>query len=214
MPPSRLRGIVKQINALNPDVILIAGDFVSDKRPATKHYRASEALAPLANLRPRLATVAVLGNHDHWRGRAEILSALQTANILILENEAASIGPLRIGGVDDDFTGRADLMATIRAMNLAAGAKVLLTHSPDVTPSVPREVGLILAGHTHCGQVRLPWFGAVSTMSRYGDRYACGLIKEDDRHIVTTAGLGTSVLPIRLGAPPEIWLLSLGPPQG
>ena len=67
MPPARLRRIVGQINRLRPDIILIAGDLVTDKRLATRHYSHDEAVAPLAGLRPRLATVAVLGNHDHWR---------------------------------------------------------------------------------------------------------------------------------------------------
>jgi len=69
----------------------------------------------------------------------------------------------------------------------------------------------MLAGHTHCGQIRLPFVGAVSTMSRYGQRYACGLIRENGRTLIVTAGLGTSGLPLRLGAAPDLWLIWLGP---
>lgn len=210
MPPSRLRRIVGQVNALRPDVVLFAGDFVSDKRVATRRYPAMEALAPLAELNAPLAKVAVLGNHDHWRDATEVSKALNAAGVRVLSNQAMTIGPLRIGGVDDDFTSHANVGATVRAMNAAPGGRVLLSHTPDITPKVPDDVTLVLAGHTHCGQIRLPLLGALSYMSSYGDRYACGQRKEGPRRVITTAGLGTSVLPFRLGAPPEIWLLTLG----
>ena len=71
-------------------------------------------------------------------------------------------------------------------------------------------VPLLLAGHTHCGQIVLPLIGAVSHVSRYRDRYLCGLKREDGKTIVVGAGLGTSILPLRLGAVPDMWLLTLG----
>lgn len=213
MPPSRLRAIVAQVNSLDPDLVLLGGDYVSDKRTATRHYSAREALAPLAQLRPRLGSFAVLGNHDHWRSENDIRTALKAANIRLLDNGAITAGPLRLGGVDDDFTGRADVGRTVAAMRAGPGARVLITHSPDIVPSTPNDISLILAGHTHCGQIRLPLIGAVSYMSDYGERYACGLTIESSKRVITTAGLGTSVLPLRLGAPPEVWLLTLGPAQ-
>jgi predicted MPP superfamily phosphohydrolase len=212
MPPTRLRRIVEQVNALRPDAVLMAGDFVSDKRVATRFYSGAEGLAPLARLRARHGVWAVLGNHDHWRDAAEISKALGRANVRVLSNAAASVGPMRLGGVDDDFTDQADVPATHSAMRQRPGSRVLLTHSPDVAPSVPTDITLILAGHTHCGQIRLPIIGAVSYESRFGDRYSCGLKQEGRRRVVTTAGLGTSVLPLRLGAPPELWLLTLTAP--
>jgi hypothetical protein len=69
----------------------------------------------------------------------------------------------------------------------------------------------MLAGHTHCGQIRLPWYGAVSTMSEYGDRYACGRVDEAGKTLIVGAGVGTSILPLRLGAVPDMWLIALGP---
>jgi predicted MPP superfamily phosphohydrolase len=69
----------------------------------------------------------------------------------------------------------------------------------------------MLAGHTHCGQIRLPWYGAIGTVSRYGERFECGLIREDGRTLIVGAGVGTSILPLRLGAPPDLWLVRLGP---
>ena len=209
MPPSRLARIVRKVNALNADVILLAGDYVSDKRSATRTYSGAEGLSSLANLRAPLGVYAVLGNHDHWRGAGEISGALRKANIRILDNEAVTVGGMRLGGVDDEYTGNADLKRTVAAMRSAPGAKVLLTHSPDVVPATPKDVTLALAGHTHCGQIRLPIYGAISYVSKYGDRFGCGLITEGPRRVVVTAGIGTSVLPFRLGAPPDVWLLTL-----
>ena len=211
MPPERLARIVAQIAALNPDIVLIAGDLVSDKSVATRTYQLTEAVAPLAELRPRLGVFAVLGNHDHWRNAAEARRALGAIGIHVLDNEAATAGPLAIGGLDDDFTGQDDLPATMDAMRRRSGARLLLSHSPDPFPSVPPEVGLMLAGHTHCGQIRLPLIGAISTESRYGDRYACGRIDEGGRTLIVSAGLGTSILPLRLGARPDLWLVTIGP---
>ena len=132
---------------------------------------------------------------------------------LVLATQARRFGPLVLGGLDDDFTGRADLPATLAAMEELGGAPVLLSHSPDPFPDVPRGSALMLAGHTHCGQWRYPWGGAPATMSRYGNRYACGLVRENGNVLIVTAGLGTSLLPIRFGTRPEIWLIELRPPE-
>ena len=100
MPPRRLAGIVDGINALRPDVILIAGDLVSDKRVSTHTYSLEQAIAPLAGLKSRLGVYAVLGNHDHWRGADTARRELRRAGITVLDNEAARAGPLVIGGLD------------------------------------------------------------------------------------------------------------------
>jgi predicted MPP superfamily phosphohydrolase len=129
----------------------------------------------------------------------------------VLDNEAAQAGPLVIGGLDDAFTGRHDLPATLARMERLGGPGLLLSHSPDPFPSLPPSVGLMLSGHTHCGQIRLPLVGALSTMSEHGQRYACGRIDEEGRTLIVTAGLGTSMLPLRLGARPDMWLVEIGP---
>jgi uncharacterized protein len=211
MPPSRLERIVRQINALRPDVVLIAGDLVSDKRTSTRTYSLGEAIAPLSRLRSQLGTYAVLGNHDHWRDAAKARVALRAAGVIVLDNQATTAGPLVIGGLDDAFTGHDDLPAVLAQMRRLRGGALLLSHSPDPFPEVPVEVGLMLAGHTHCGQIRLPLVGAVSTMSEYGDRYACGRIDEADKVLIVGAGVGTSLLPLRLGAVPDMWLVRIGP---
>lgn len=211
MPPSRLQRIVSQVNALNPDYVMIAGDLISDRRLATRHYSLAEAITPLAALKPRYGTIAVLGNHDHWRDADEARKQLRKAKAVVLANAAVRIGPLTVGGLDDDFTRRADPAATVAAMRDLGPPYVVVSHSPDPFPDLPADIPLVLAGHTHCGQVRYPWGGTPATMSRYGDRYACGRIDEGGRTLVVTAGLGVSVLPFRFGTRPDVWLVELVP---
>lgn len=210
MPPARLARIVGRINALRPDIVLIAGDLISEKSVGTRLYSMAEAIAPLAALRPRLGAFAVLGNHDHWYDAVGARVALAQAGVRLLDNDAARAGPLVVGGIDDDFTGRDDLPLTMATMRTLPGAPILLSHSPDPFPDVPSGVGLMLAGHTHCGQVA-PWpFGVIVIPSRHGKRYACGIVREAGRVLIVTAGLGTSGLPLRMGARSDMWLLTLG----
>ena len=218
MPPSRLTDIVEQINALEPDMLLIAGDFVSDKPAATRIYSAAEAIAPFANLDPKIASVAVPGNHDHWSDMPAIAAALNAQGFTLLANEAQEIGELAIAGLDDDFSGLANVQGTLAQIADPASPKVMLSHSPDPFPDLPENFGLMLAGHTHCGQIALPklWgFGgrAIMTASRHGQRYACGVVSENGNVLITSAGLGTSILPVRLFTQPEIWLITIRPPD-
>lgn len=208
-PPSRLARVVGQVNALNPDLVLIAGDFVTEKRTATKLYDADAAIAPLVALRPRLGTIAVMGNHDHWLNSRDVHAALAKARITVLDNRAVGVGPLAIGGVDDAFTKHADVAGMVVALERIGGVPIVLSHSPDIFPQVPGSVPLTLAGHTHCGQIVLPLFGPVATASRYGERYRCGLVEEGSKRLVVTAGIGTSILPFRLGAPADVWVIEL-----
>ncbi len=211
MPPSRLRNLVEKVNRLSPDLVLLAGDFISDKRTATRFYPVEEAIAPLAGLKARLGAVAVLGNHDHWRDAAATRRALAAAKVRVLDNQAVAVGPLAIGGIDDDFTGRANPGATVAAMRMLPGAKLLLSHSPDPFETLPRDVGLMLAGHTHCGQFSFPIIGAPVTASRFGKRYLCGIVREGGRTLIVSAGVGTSLVPLRIGVAPDIWLIEVGP---
>jgi predicted MPP superfamily phosphohydrolase len=211
MPPARLARIVALANAQAPDVVLIAGDLITEKRLATRLYSMADAIAPLGELRPRIGSFAVLGNHDHWYDPAGARAALRRAGITVLDNDAAPAGPLAVGGLDDAFTGRDDLGRTLAALRRTPGIPILVSHSPDPFPSVPPEVRLMAAGHTHCGQVRLPIVGALAYMSEHGERYACGRIDEAGKTLVVTAGLGTSGIWFRLGAVPDFWVIELRP---
>ena len=212
MPPARLAHIVDKLNRLKPDLVLIAGDLVSEKRTATHIYSAAEVVAPLGGLRAPLGVVVAPGNHDHWFKPDALRGELETRGLRVLQNEAVKLGPLVIGGVDDDYSGHDDVPATLAAMDrIGPGVPLLLTHSPDIVPAVKRPVAAIFAGHTHCGQIRFPFIGALTYVSRYGDRFACGDITDKDQRIFVGAGLGTSLLPLRFYTPPDAWLVTLGP---
>ena len=212
MPPERLARIVGELNALKPDVVLVAGDLVSEKRLATHIYSADEAVAPLGKLKTPLGVVVAPGNHDHWFEPDALRGALERQGLRVLQNEAARLGPLIVGGVDDDFTGHADVPKTLAAMDaLGPGVPVVVTHSPDVVPGFGRRVAAVFSGHTHCGQIRFPIVGALSYVSRYGDRFACGDIEDGGQRVFVGAGLGTSVVPLRFNTPPDVWLVTLGP---
>jgi len=211
MPPERLSRIVAQVNALAPDIVLIAGDLVSDKFISSHHYAVEAAVAPLKALRAPLGAVAVLGNHDHWRDTAAFRRAVPATGVTLLTNQAVRRGPLVIGGIDDEITHHADVARAVRAMDMLPGPRLVLSHSPDIVPLLPARIALVLAGHTHCGQINLPLIGRISTASRYGERFACGRIEEAGRTIMVTAGLGTSVVPLRYGVPPDLWVVTIGP---
>lgn len=212
MPPERLGRIVAELNALKPDMVLIAGDLVSEKRLATHIYSAAEVVAPLGELRAPLGVVVSPGNHDHWFEPDALRAALEKQGLRVLQNEAVKLGPLIVGGVDDDYSGHDDVPKTIAAMDaLDPGVPVILSHSPDIVPDLPRPVAAVFAGHTHCGQIRFPVIGALSYVSRYGDRFACGDIRDGKQRVFVGAGLGTSILPLRFNTPPDVWLLTLGP---
>jgi hypothetical protein len=198
------------VNRLGPDIVVLTGDFISNKRPATRHYSLAEAIRPLAALRASSGVVAVLGNHDHWENATIARRELRRAGVIPLDNDALRLGPITLGGVDDDFTHHANVAATVSRMKPLGGVPVLLSHSPDVFPAAPDWIDLVLAGHTHCGQIVLPWLGPIATASRYGRRYVCGLIRDGHRALVVTAGIGTSVLPLRLGARPDLWVIDIG----
>ena len=210
MDAARLTRIVAQVNALHPDLVVLAGDFIAGHAPVDAD--ATPQLAPLAGLTVPLGTVAVLGNHDYWTDPARVAATLRRAGVTLLANKAVKRGPLVIGGIDDEPTGHDRMDDTVAAMRALPGAKLLLGHSPDSAPALPADIALMLAGHTHCGQIVLPFAGAIHTASRYGRRYACGVVREGVRTVVIGAGLGTSVLPLRFGAPPDLWLVRLRGP--
>ncbi|WP_332681707.1 metallophosphoesterase [Bosea sp. (in: a-proteobacteria)] len=233
MPVSRVREIVDQTNRLRPDLTLLLGDFIAsrDKRPGDPPN--AVWAGELARLEATNGRFAVLGNHDWWhddraqrelRGPTEARLALEAAGIPVLENDAVRLetaaGPLWLAGLGDQEAfayrrprrgqrrGIDDLAATLAAITDDAPS-ILMAHEPDIFARLPARIALTLAGHTHGGQVRiLGWSPIVP--SRYGNRYAYGHVVEKGRDLIVSAGLGTSKLPFRFGAPPEIVLVELG----
>ena len=151
---------------------------------------------------------AVLGNHDNWYGKNDIITALQKHNIRVLDNQNHQLKinntPLTIIGISDLTTDKPDF---IKAFQNASAPAILITHSPDTFPESPKTA-LTLAAHTHGGQIRLPFIGAPIINSAYGQRYNNGLISENDKTMIVTKGLGTSLFPIRFNCRPEIVVIT------
>ena len=213
MPPSRLAKIVRQIDALHPDLIVAAGDFIGDNWVG-RTYSIEQAIAPLSALEAPLGVYAVLGNNDYESYARGIRPALKKAGVHLLEDQAAGVGPIALGGLDGFIYHKRKpweqaRLRTSEAMARTTGVKILAAHrSDEVVPAAP-FVRLVLAGHTHCGQIVLPLIGALASGSDYGSRFLCGVIRDRSKLLVVTAGLGTSHVPLRFGAPPDMWLISI-----
>lgn len=210
MPPARLERIIDQVNAQRPDIILLAGDYRGERFLRTHSYSDPEILAPLRRLRAPLGIFGVIGNHDHDGGTASIVHAMRAIGVKMLWNESARAGPLVLAGNDYRHADHRDI-ALLDSRTPHGAPLVAFSHIPDIGPVLPQRFGLVLAGHTHCGQIVLPVIGAIATGSRYGERFRCGMVREAGQTTVITAGLGTSLLPFRLGAPPDFWILDMGP---
>jgi uncharacterized protein len=212
MEPSRLAEIVAQVNQSRPDLILIAGDFVSGESEVRGAEIAPRLTAPLSRLKARLGVFAVLGNHDNWTAPDVIRTALNRAGIVVLENEAVRREAFAIVGVGDHFSGHDDIARSTQAADRIGGVPIVFTHSPDIAVDLPDRFPLLLAGHTHCGQMVLPWFGPIVRYSRwrrlYNPKYQCGRIADHNRVTFVTAGLGGTV-PIRINAMPDWWLINV-----
>jgi predicted MPP superfamily phosphohydrolase len=116
-----------------------------------------------------------------------------------LDNEAIEAGPLALTGVDSTARHSSDVPHALEQMRALPGARVFVAHGPDQFPKLPEDVSLVLAGHTHCGQIALPLFGPILTGSYYGRRYACGIVHERGKTLIVT---GRSRHPPRLGTAP------------
>jgi len=213
MRPERVERIVDQINALHPDIDIAAGDFMGDDWLSSR-YRPDEAIAPFARLKTKLGVYSVLGNKDYQFGADQVAQALRRAGVRVLIDEAVQVGPVGLGGMDGRvFHAHKPLNAarqkTYQALGRTSGVKILIAHRPDEVVTAPDSISLVVAGHTHCGQIVLPFVGALQTGSDYGRKYLCGVIRDAPKLLVVTAGLGTSHLPLRIGAPPDIWLISI-----
>lgn len=210
---AKLRDTVDRTNAAQPDLICILGDLVIQGVIGGRFVAPEEIATELKRLRAAAGAVAVLGNHDGWFNHARVRDALERNGIRVLEDTAARLntpaGPLWVAGISDLWTGRHDLAAALSAVKDDGAPVVLLTHNPDVFPLVPDRVTLTLAGHTHGGQVRLPFIGRPIVPSRFGQRFAAGHVVENGRHLFVATGLGTSILPVRFRVRPAVAILTL-----
>jgi predicted MPP superfamily phosphohydrolase len=171
-------------------------------------------LPPLKGLQAPLGVWAVLGNHDWWYDGPAIEAGLQAEGITVLENSRQHVqrdgGAFWLAGLADYESLRMKPSYRDTLADLPAGDPILvITHWPDVFAAAPNEVALTIAGHTHCGQVNLPFAGRLIHASEGSERWPCGLYEERGRKLYVTGGVGTSVLPVRFLQPPEIAVVTL-----
>ncbi len=209
----RVRALVERVNALSPDLILMGGDYGDDSDCAVRFFE----LKP--DFHARLAVLAAVGNHDRTEPESnleKLKNVMMRSGVTPLVNDAWLLKKdgrtLAIAGIDDFYNGFPDV-DRVRALCAGADFTIFVPHTPDVIPQTIAAPGgpfyqLLLCGHTHGGQIAL--FGhSVHPTARTKDRYRSGWFHENGADILVTNGVGTTGFPVRLGARPQIHLITL-----
>ena len=197
---------VETANRLQPDIIALTGDYISKER-----QYAAPCAEMLGHLKAKYGVYAVLGNHDHWVDAPLLTDLFRAEGITVLINEGMRFenngAAFWLAGVDDTMVGLEDISLAL-AGSRADEMKLLLAHNPIILRRAARaSVDLVLSGHTHGGQVAIR--GDRNTLRGARKRLLKGLGRLGNTQIYVNRGLGTVVLPIRYGCPPEISLLEL-----
>ena len=222
----KIRRMVETANAQNPDITVLLGDFVSQQSGDRSSLKmpVKTIAENLSGLRAKYGVFAVLGNHDVWHNSREIYDVLTDAGIRVMENEFELVEingkKIKIIGLKDHI--KIDSLQTFRdeVTNLIKSGEqtetnILLEHNPDVIEMfksdgfLKENITLLLAGHTHGGQVWFPVLGSLIVPSSYGQKYAYGHKTFEGIDMFVTTGIGESVLPIRFLVPPEIALIEV-----
>lgn len=224
---AKIRKVVELANEQQPDMIVLLGDYVSERMFNRKKLNMSiETVAEnLKGLQAPLGVYAVLGNHDGYFNIPKIRQALEVDGYQVLENEAVSIEKngqkLRIVGLPDLLStntpknGIPNAKAGLDMLNDKTGNVIVLAHNPDDIANVTMgsqispDLALFLAAHTHGGQVRIPFIGALIVPTQMGRKYSFGHFYRNGVDVFITTGIGTSILPVRFNDPPEIAVLNI-----
>ena len=217
----QLRSVVQETNQQRPDLVVLTGDYVHGSPGFIR-----PVFQILTGLKPRLGSVGVLGNHDHWESTDESFAQMRAAGIHVLDNRLLFIGADGLTtraapGTGLFLAGLGDLWEDTQDLDVLADApadmpRLLLSHNPDFTEghkarAKKHRVDLMLAGHTHGGQVRLPGTRSIITPSRYGSKYARGMVQGPAFPVFISTGIGMTILPVRLLVRPEIVIFTLVP---
>jgi uncharacterized protein len=207
-PPRLLDEAFRILADWRPDVLVLGGDYVYfDMTPAK-----AERLRALVASVPATTKLAVLGNHDLWTDHAVIERALEAGGARVLVNEWAPLpaphDDVAVVGLDDPWSGAPDADAAFA--DVTAPVRLVVVHAPEGFPRVAgRGAALMLCGHTHGGQVALP-SGPVHVYGHYGRRWPAGLYDAEGLPLYVSRGLGNVDFPLRLFAPPEVALFTIG----
>jgi predicted MPP superfamily phosphohydrolase len=209
---ARYAGIVEEARALAPDLVLFGGDYVNMQPLGGGRVPPHVTAQILGRLPAPCGRFAVIGNHDVAYGEEDVVAALQASGIVVLDDETTRVRfaghDITIAGVPDAKVERGQAGAMLAGLPRDMPA-IVLTHDPVWFAQVSSPAHLTLAGHTHGGQIRLPFFGAVINRSAAPLRWTYGLVTEEQRHLYVTSGLGTSGVPIRIGIAPEYVLIEI-----
>ncbi len=207
-----LSEIVTATRAAQPDLVLLAGDYVSQGVVGGTFVAPEAAARVLHPLRQSAPVFAVLGNHDWWLDSDRVRHALQSVDIAVLDDASTTLRlgacTLSLVGVSDFWEGPHDVDRALAGV-ADSDTTVLFTHNPDLFDAVPDHVELTIAGHTHGGQVYIPGLGRPIVPSAFGERFAAGHIVEHGRHLFVSTGIGTSIIPIRFLVAPEVSVLRI-----
>jgi uncharacterized protein len=224
---AKIRKVVQLANEQNADLIVLLGDYVSETLSGenTLKMPVSTIAENLRGLKAKDGVFAVLGNHDGLFSNQIVKAEIEKVGYKVLEDEVVFINrggeKFRIFGLIDHLSIRlawhpyAAEMKRILELSEQTGDVVVLQHSPDILQVIngdnplSKDFKLMLSGHTHGGQVWLPIIGTPMIPSGYGQKYAKGLIDERGVKLFVTSGIGTSLLPVRFGVPPEISVLTI-----
>ena len=212
MTTEKLQKLVELANAQNPDIIVLLGDYVSQKRGKNSDLKMpSETVAEnLKGFRAKYGVYAVIGNHDWWYNQAKIIGEFENAGITVLENEVV---PVQIGdetvyiwGIEDYWKRRQvptdEYNQIPRKQNIIA-----ITHNPDSLLKAPNDIALMFAGHSHGGQVSFPFYGGIPFVN--DRRFMEGHAEVEEKNVFVTTGVGCTGPQLRFRVPPEIAVLTL-----
>jgi hypothetical protein len=206
----QLLWLAHRVRVLEPDVLFITGDFVN--RSYREALSARKGLRALSSIAP---TFGVMGNHDFWHGPEQLSRFLERSGIRMLRNRHVVIevngNPLILAGVDDSKTGHDDLGRAVEGMPEGKFVRILLSHCPDLLPHAAEHgFDLVLAGHTHGSQVRVPFLGSFVNRFMHGD-FERGWMRRKDTALYINRGLGVVLIPLRLRSDAEVTVLNLVP---
>ncbi len=208
VPARQVEAILRPLASQRVDLVVFTGDLAHQTR--AELAASAEILGRLA---PRVPRYAVIGNHDRWTDQNVYVRAMERQGFQVLVDDAVRVRPrgvpVWLAGVNDPYTARSRLERALA--NVPDDAfLLLLAHGPDVLRDPQsRRADLLLAGHTHGGQILLPLIGPTSCSSWYGPRYASGLFTVDGTKLFVTRGIGDGIVPVRVFCEPEVAVLEL-----
>ena len=209
---ARFSAIAKEVAALSPDLVLFGGDYMNMQHFGGGRVPPRAIARTLSRITGRHGRFAIMGNHDYMYGVEDVTTEFREHEIIVLDHERATFSfehhDIDVIGVPDAHLERPQAKALLSTLTTGRPA-IVLAHDPVWFRDLPEGPFLMLCGHTHGGQIKLPFLGVVRNASQAPLHWSYGLVVERGRHLIVTAGLGTSGVPIRLGVPPEFAIIEV-----